>query len=571
MMYIILFFIIAALISFIFKRTGYIISVISSFLLIIYGIINFSYLHFFYIISGTVWALSSWYSISYDDEKRYLSILYNISILGMVTVLISNNYLMFLAGWETMSISGYLIIALYSNKSYPAFVFSAFSEISTVLIITGFAYAYYITGTFNFVIIKSIVPLIMVSFGFMTKMGMFPFMISEWLPIGHGNAPANASIILSATMTLMGVYGILKMAMLSPYNIYLGYILMLIGAFTVLFAGLYSYLSDHVKSLPAFSTVENNGGILVALGLYISVDDSLIRIFFLSTVLIFSMAHSLAKTGIFMVSGNVSSRTHEYLFNIEDKKSGMTYIGAVILGASLSGLYPTIGGVATWMLLESLFMNAIYSVYGVYSIIIGAMIALGEGLVSAAYIKYITFSQLFRKKGRVKIKEQPVIITGALVIILSLLSVLIINRNFISGFESIGIANGFLIESRYSSGDFGLIAPAYAIAIIAISFLLSLIIFKKPRIRYNIPWNNGLSYFERYNSIAFTSNIKAMLSKLITEKIDVFWEVMILISVEYRKFAKKLLYKIMSSSMSIYMLYMVLGLFFAIIFVYIFY
>ena len=361
------------------KKAGYIGIIVSSVFMIVLEGLQIQVTDFFFLIAGVVWTLISWYSIKYDTYERWLVVLYTLSIFGMVLVLQSNNYIQFLAGWEVMSLSGYAIIGLNSKRAGPAFLFSAFSEFSTVVIVAGFAYAYSITGTINFTNLGSDIPLLLVSLGFIIKMGLLPFMLSEWLPVSHSSAPANASVLLSATMTLMGVYGILKVTLMSPSNVPLGMLFMGIGAFTVFFAALFAYTSEGTKVLPGFSTIENNGGILVALGLVMAITSQYERAFLISIVLLYSLAHSVSKTGLFMISGNSKERVFSRMSSGKDRYD---QLGGILVVSSLSGLLPTLGGVAVWMLLESLFMQSTqFQVLGIFSIIVGSLIALGEGLI----------------------------------------------------------------------------------------------------------------------------------------------------------------------------------------------
>ena len=212
-------------------------------------------------------------------------------IMGMVIILQSTNYLLLITGWETMSVPAYVIVGMNKRDSAPAFTFMMFSEFSTILIIAGAVYAFFITGTLTFTQIPSYGPLLLISLGALIKMGMTPFMISEWLPIAHGNAPANASAALSATMTLMGVFAIMRMILVSPDVIWIGYIFLAIGSISILFASIYAYISENMKMLAGFSTIENNAAILSAMGLYLLASEVVLRQFIFATIIIFALSH----------------------------------------------------------------------------------------------------------------------------------------------------------------------------------------------------------------------------------------------------------------------------------------
>ena len=239
-------FIIALFNAVISKKTVYISLIISSVLLMGFAIfyLGLNPLTFFYLITSIVIIVASWYSIDYDKCNHWLAPLFASAVLGIIFVLLSYNSLQFLIGWELMSLSGYLMVGLNKKNHFPAFIFLAFSEISTVFLIAGMAYVYVLTGTFNFVAIPNSLPLTLMAVGFFTKMGLVPFMIADWLPIADRDAPSNAAAILSALMTLMGVFGLVKFTLLSPSSISLGVILMAIGAFSVFFAAIFGYVTE---------------------------------------------------------------------------------------------------------------------------------------------------------------------------------------------------------------------------------------------------------------------------------------------------------------------------------------
>jgi len=401
----------------------------------------------------------------------------------------------------------------------------------------------------------------------MIKMGIFPFLVTEWLPIAHGNSPANASAILSATMTLVAAYGIVKMMLLSPDIPILGYILMGIGGFSIFFSALYAYISEHVKGLLAFSTIENNGAILSAIGVYMTYPTKTIAEFALDVIVTFAFAHSIAKTGLFMISGTVEGEALSKLKIIRNK---LGEIGGILLASSMSGLLPNIGGVATWSLLESLFMEAyiLHSTLSSISIITGSVIAMGEGFASAAMIKFISYTQVFKGITGKSAKITIFSIIGFVILILGSLSYLLF-RNFIYGVPSLGIPNGFIIISEYSSGKiFGDISPFYVLILIVVFSLLTLGIFGKPKVRKTNTWNNGIKPREEYTAFAFANNIRLMLSKLLRTEIkgdsletstDIFWKVMYYIAKKYVSFSRRLARSYMNSSISWYIIYMILA------------
>jgi hydrogenase-4 component B len=555
----------AVLISIKYRTAGYIITAMASVLFFLFTFRIFDYITYFYLIAAIVWIITSVFSISYSKKYgRWLAPLFILTIAGMMTILYANNFLVFITGWEIMSIPAYLTVAINKKNDMEAYIFMLFSEISTVLIITAAVISYYYTGTFNFTGLSSDIVLLIFAIGAMSKMGLTPFMISEWLPIAHGSAPANSSAIFSATMTLMGVYGILKIALLSPVSIDIGILFIIIGVISVLFGALYAYISENMKSLGGFSTIENNGVLMAALGLFVAVNDSVLKEFILISIAIFAMAHSIAKTGLFISIGHTGV---EYFSAVNGGKDTVNQVGKFFAMSSLSGLFPSLGGLGTWMVLESFFMGAyLYGPLGIASIIAGSLIAMGEGFATAAMLKIFYFTDSHRKSSGKNLENYTILGTGITLVFLFAVSFLIVGKNYISGIPSILVFNGFMIESRLGVSDFGLITPLYIVILLTLFTLIVFLVFRRPKTRIVNRWNGGVEHGEYYNSSTYSNNIRLILKRVLrtkstdenrVETVDIFWLIMINIAKAYRNFAKFTAYKIMNSSISAYIAYMI--------------
>lgn len=352
---------------------------------------------------------------------------------------LSRSYLEFLAGYEIMTIPTYLAIGISRRNKYPPLTFIALGELSTVLVLSGFIYAYMETGSFYFSPLISILPLVLTSIGFMIRMGTFPFFSTEWVPITYGDTPPNLSEIISPSMTLVGVYGITRMALLSPPDLLLGSALVSLGSLTAVLGAFYSYINENVKSIFSFSTIENDGTILAVISLYVLHPDPLISSFALATLIVYSSAHSLAKTGLFLSIGLLEGQSKEPF-----REELLSTVSVLLLVSSMSGLLPTIGGVPTWATLEMFFMYAyvLHSAVSILPIFVGTLIAIGEGFATSTMVKYaFLIWQLREARGgepREFRKTLIVLVVGIIVLFPGSLSVPSVYRAFTSG-SSLGV------------------------------------------------------------------------------------------------------------------------------------
>ena len=536
---------------------------------------NLAYpLAYFSLIAAIAWILISIFSMTYSaGYGKWLTPLFAMTVFGMMVILESSDYVTFIIGWEIMSIPAYASIGLNKEHWNAAYVFMVFSEISTVFLVIGAIFAVQETGTmdFRFQSLTSDLPLLLIAIGCMTKMGITPFMISEWLPIAHGNAPANDSALFSATMTLMGVFGIARIMLLSPSSIYLGFFMLAVGVLTVFFAALFAYVSENMKMLGGFSTIENNGSILAAIGLYVALGEGVLKTYLLAVIMIFALAHSVAKTGLFI---GIGTTRKENFSEVDSSKNSFLTLGWFLVTMSLSGLLPTIGGLGTWMLLESFFMGAYqYGLIGIASVVAGSMIALAEGLASASMMKVLSFSQVHgHPRGSMKNFEGYVLLsTGVILVLLFVLANFLIQPQFISGLPSVLVYNGFTIQSKFSAADFGLISPLYVLVIIIFFALAAYLVFdrRKGKLRIVPRWNGGVDFDQYYTSFAYASNIRLMLKGILRTRIrdgnrqmsvvDVFWFAMQSFASGYRRFARQFAYRVMNSSITWYMIYMIVA------------
>ncbi|MGC2289936.1 MAG: proton-conducting transporter membrane subunit [Thermoplasmata archaeon] len=371
---------------------------------------------FFALAAGLVWISTSVYSLYYDDGPSPLLALTYAVTLGSIAVLVSaSSFLLFLMGWESMTLASFGMILQASGKSprifSAAFVFLAFGEASTLFVFLAVAGYRVAAGTFTIMPVAMAAPLATLVFvvgliGFGLKMGVAPFHMSEWLPIAHSSAPSNASAVLSSTLTLAGAYGLFRLLSILPTPpVWWGAVTLSIGAVSALLGALFASVSEHTKGLPAYSTIENNGLILVAVGVaLVARSEGLMTLYVFALFAAFyqALAHAVAKTALFLSAGYVEHSTHTFDLNVVQGRAKNAARGAVagalIAPLSLAAAPPLAGFVSEWMILEALFQSFRFTPPAMQfvGLLAGAAVALAAGLVLVAMVKYIGFSTLWQ-------------------------------------------------------------------------------------------------------------------------------------------------------------------------------
>lgn len=181
--------------------------------------------------------------------------------------------------------------------------------------------------------------------GFGTKAGVFP--LHTWLPDAHSEAPAPASAMLSGALLNCALFAIWRASEIvrsSDHVVLATNIPIAWGALTALAASLFLIYQIGIKRLWAYSSIENVGIMLVAIGLGSA------PLFFLQ-----ALNHSIAKVALFLLSGNIiQSAGTKDLSQIRGilQVSPLWGILFAVAAAAATGMPPFGGFIAEWMILS---------------------------------------------------------------------------------------------------------------------------------------------------------------------------------------------------------------------------
>ncbi len=251
------------------------------------------------------------YAIGYlrgDDEERRYHAYKALFIFSMLLLVMAGNLLILLAGWGMVGLSSYLLINYWHRRHQAvaagkkAFIMNAFGDATFVLALfilteqigsldfgTVFAEAPEALGEGSTLAVLVALGLLG---GAVAKSAQVP--LQTWLPDAmEGPTPVSA-LIHAATMVTAGVYLIARTSPLFELAIDVQKLAGILGAVTLLMAGLIALVQTDIKRVIAYSTMSQIGYMFVGVGLG-AYGASMFHL----------MTHAFFKALLFMAAGVV--------------------------------------------------------------------------------------------------------------------------------------------------------------------------------------------------------------------------------------------------------------------------
>ncbi|HOE68175.1 MAG TPA: NADH-quinone oxidoreductase subunit L [Candidatus Omnitrophota bacterium] len=320
-------------------------------------------------------------------DPRYSRFFAYVSLFmaAMLTLVISNNFILFFMAWEIMGLCSYLLIGFYFERESAAKAcFKAFltTRVGDVGFLIGMLTLFTALGTLNFSEIngalahgsaRAAVPasLLVMSALFMFcgtvgKSAQFPLHV--WLPDAmEGPTPVSA-LIHAATMVAAGVFLVARAFVIFMAVPETMPVVTAIGCFTAFMAAFIALTQTDIKRILAYSTISQLGYMVTALGMQ-----------GLGAGTFHLITHAFFKALLFLGAGSVIHGTH-----VQDirqmgglfRKMPHTAITFIIASLALAGIPPLSGFwskdeilltafasgniVVFWVLTLSAFMTAFY-------------------------------------------------------------------------------------------------------------------------------------------------------------------------------------------------------------------
>ncbi|HHW18405.1 MAG TPA: NADH-quinone oxidoreductase subunit M [Firmicutes bacterium] len=236
-------------------------------------------------------------------------------VAAMIGVVMATDLIQFYFLWELMLIPSTALIVYWGTGTNPeatGFKYFIITHVGAVMILISFLWMMIIAGTTDLGLLserlgtvspgtlKAMASLLAAGFG--VKMAIVPFHV--WLPDAHSEAPLPVSVMLSAVMMDMGIYGMLRFLFtIFPSEVLasLSVPIMVFGVISQWYGGIEALGQTQMKRVAAYSTISQMGYVLFGIGTmeFSGISGAIFHI----------LNHGLAKALLFMTIGCVIHMT----------------------------------------------------------------------------------------------------------------------------------------------------------------------------------------------------------------------------------------------------------------------
>ncbi len=288
----------------------------------------------FLLIVAVVGFLVGWYSLGYirqelktgalqENQLNLYYGLFSLFLFTMLLVVTANNIIMMWVAVEATTLGSAFLVGIYNKRSALEAAWKyviictvgvAFGLYGTVLVYSDAVNVLNHPGdavlwtrilenaaALDPTLLKLAFVFVLIGFG--TKAGIFP--MHAWLPDAHSEAPSPVSALLSGVLLNCALFVVIRFAIILNQAVgpeFTQNIFRIFGAVSVIAAVLFMYVQRDIKRLLAYSSVENIGLIVLALGIGGPAGTL--------AALLHAINHGLVKALMFCTSGNLLLKYH---------------------------------------------------------------------------------------------------------------------------------------------------------------------------------------------------------------------------------------------------------------------
>lgn len=231
---------------------------------------------FLYVVLASIFIYSRYYMQARDFLKGEFFVLTLLSLLGMMIVISSGNFLSLYLGIELFVLPIYALIVFVKDKqkyTEAAFKYFIIGSLGSGLLLYGVSLIYGATGAIDFVTIANsantsqlfVLGMLFVISGIALEFGAVPFHM--WLPDVYEGSPTTVTMIVG-TIPKVAIFAIayrLVSLAFPSITIQLQQLLLILALASIILGNVLAIVQNNLKRFLAYSTISHIGFILLAL------------------------------------------------------------------------------------------------------------------------------------------------------------------------------------------------------------------------------------------------------------------------------------------------------------------
>lgn len=210
------------------------------------------------------------------QKNIYLSLML-FTQAGLMGVFLAGDALLFYFFWELALIPVYFLCSIWGGERRIAvtFKFFIYTFLGSLFMLIGIIFMYMHTKDHSFALssfinagltkMQQVTAFALFFIAFAIKMSIFP--LHTWQPDAYDQAPTSVTMVLSAVMVKMGLYGILRWLMPLFPSAFAAHtnVVMILSIIGILYASFIAIRQDNIKKLIAYSSIAHIGLMSAAL------------------------------------------------------------------------------------------------------------------------------------------------------------------------------------------------------------------------------------------------------------------------------------------------------------------
>ncbi|MEX2324211.1 MAG: NADH-quinone oxidoreductase subunit L [Nitriliruptoraceae bacterium] len=253
-----------------------------------------------------------------EPRFTYFFAMLSLFTFSMLLLVIANNTLQAIIGWELVGLCSYLLIGFYwedkpnqdaANKAFLATKFGDVGLVVGVIVLSAAMFGLDTDTPFNILQLNEaaasgqiaqgtiVLGMLLIFLGCVAKSGQMPLHV--WLPDAMAGPTPVSALIHAATMVTAGIFLLARLFPVMAQSATVMAVVAIVGVITLFFGGLLALVQDDIKKVLAYSTVSQLGYMIAALG----VGGYTAAIFHLFT-------HGFFKALLFLGSGSLIHAVH---------------------------------------------------------------------------------------------------------------------------------------------------------------------------------------------------------------------------------------------------------------------